>query len=446
MKRLILSAFLLLLAFPAVLAQDAEPEVKLDPTIKLMDVYAKKGRNWSYRVVDWTRGESPEVSKRTVQVTSYKDGKAKITDETVSDGGNSYTSSSYTVDLKSPSPEQLGYAAAGLTEETLDMGFRKFKCRKHVTKTETLQTTTWVSVDYHPLVVKQLKIASSSTQISKLTWFDAADVDPYQLYRKEGRRWTIRTTSGAGGGKTSTSMEYKVKEVRADGATFTLSVLDNTGKSMFSQDTEMSFSAPAMAMGGGTSSNMEMVTKNCPAGDFQCYHMNDAGFESWTSVYWPGLTVATKMKNYSMDLEVFDLGHDEHQFYRTLGNYYVTSSYTTANGEKKPERTVRVEVTEVTETEATYTMTVTDAAGNETGKDTLKHTFPGEAEEEPAAYAGEIEQMVETPAGTYPALYSVSEAYGHTESWSWNGIVILAKTTVAGADPHTIELTELKME
>ena len=50
-------------------------------------------------------------------------------------------------------------------------------------------------------------------------------------------------------------------------------------------------------------------------------------------------------------------------------------------------------------------------------------------------------------AGSYPALYTVAE--DGTESWSWNGITILAKSQGAdteGAGPHTIELTELKME
>ncbi|MCA8915867.1 MAG: hypothetical protein KDB90_10690 [Planctomycetes bacterium] len=446
MRRICLSAFALMLLIPVVLAQDAEPAKTLDPSIKLMELYARKGRNWSYRVVSWTRGSSPTVQTNSFQVSSVKDGSAKVTEETVSADGNSYSSSTYSVSIKSPSSDQLSYAAEGLSEETLDMGFRKFKCRKHVANSDGLQVTTWVSVEFHPLVVKRVKIASGSTEITKLNWFDTADVDPFQLYRKQGRRWTIRTVSGAGGAKTSSSMEYRVKQVREDGATFTLSVLDADGKSMFSQDTDIPFNAPSMAMGGGRAGNTEMVTKTCEAGDFQCYHMNDGGFESWSSIYWPGLTVATKMKNYSMELVDFETGHDEHQFFRTKGNFYVTSSYTTVNGEKKPERTIRVEVTEVTESEATYTMTVSEPGGGKTTSDILTHTFPADDEGEAVSYAGEIEQMVETPAGSYPALYTVSDAYGHSESWSWNGIVILAKMTGDGANPHTTELTELKME
>jgi hypothetical protein len=244
------------------------------------------------------------------------------------------------------------------------MGFRKFKCRKQVTKTDNMQVTTWVSTEYHPLVVKQVKIQPSGTEIRKLSYFDPADIDPYQLYRKTGRHWKVRTITGNGKNRTESTMEYKVKEVREDGATFSISVLDANGNSLFSQDTEIEFDAEAMAVTAATP-EMEMVTKSCKAGKFQCYHSNAAGFESWTSVRWQGLIVASKMNNYEMELIEFDLGHDEHQFYRKTGNYYVLQKSNTTGEKVVQGNTTRVEVTDVGETEATYKVTVTNPAGEQ---------------------------------------------------------------------------------
>ena len=441
MRTIFLCALALLLVIQTSLAQDAKPDTQLDPNIELMGLYTKKDRNWVHRDIRWERGESPIVQMISTRIASVKDGRAQLTTETQSADGNSYSSSSRGVDTGKPTEEQLGWASAGAPLEDLDMGFRTFKCRKHLVKTEGKQTTTWISTEFHPLLVKQVMISGSSTHIRKLTSFYSADIDPYQLYRKEGRQWTIRTKSGNGAARTETSMRYRVKEVREGSATFTLSILDGKGAAMFSQDTEIQFEVSSMTGGFGGGAEIEMVTKTCAAGEFTCYHTNMAGFESWTSVDWPGLTVASKMKGYEMELTEFDLGHDSHAFFRKQGNFYVTR---TTNGDETIQQ-IRVEVGEVSETEASSTVTVTDAAGKQLSSETQTHTFPG-ADADPVGYANQTEQLIETTAGTYPALRLKTDA---GETWTWQGITIYAKSQVAdneGAEMQMLELIELKME
>jgi hypothetical protein len=55
--------------------------------------------------------------------------------------------------------------------------------------------------------------------------------------------------------------------------------------------------------------------------------------------------------------------------------------------------------------------------------------------------------VIDTKAGSYPALYTKAEDGG--ESWTWNGIVVLEKSHSGSGDAittHRTELVELKME
>ncbi|MCB9932766.1 MAG: hypothetical protein H6841_05010 [Planctomycetes bacterium] len=436
MKRLGLALCLLLLIGPLSLAQDEQPNTGPDPDVKLLNLYALEGRSWSLKEILWIRGSDPLVTRHDWKVKNVEGGTAEVASNWRSTDGSRSGGSARTVNLSEPSENDKRWAGKQLPEVELDMGFRKFRCKKLVSNTDDRQETTWVSVEYHPLAVKQVIIDKKSVTVSKLTAFLDAPADPWLLYRKQGRRWKLRNSYDMAGMMSDSTTQFEVKQVREDGVTYTLSVLDDKGNVMFSDDQEMEF-PKAVYEDESYASQPEMELKTCPAGEFLCYRIKLGGVESWTSVHWPGLQVASKMESIESELIEFDIGHDEHAFYRTKGNYYVTRG---AKGE-----TTRVEVTEVSETEAGYSVTITSAEGKPVSTETLKHAFPTEEAARP--YSGEQEQVVSTEAGSYPAVRTVAE--DGTESWSWNGITILAKsqeTGTGGAGSHTIELIELKME
>jgi hypothetical protein len=318
------------------------------------------------------------------------------------------------------------------------MGFATFECKKHQRKADGIQVTTWVSTEYHPLVVKRVTFESASTSVHRLTAFQTATVDPWMLYRKEGRRWKTKSTISAGGRPTNSYIEYSVKDVRDDSATYSMAVLDANGKAMFTQDQEMKFTMPSVASPAGRAPQTTMESKKVEAGEFQCNLMDQNGTKSWTSVQWPLLVVAMETNSFTMELIEFDIGHDSNKFFRTVGNYLVLTRTRTIGNQVAVE-TLRFDVTAVNETEATVKATTTMERG-EPGVSEFKEPFTEPPET--TVYAAEVEEWIETPAGKFAAVKKVAD--GGT-SWTWNGLVVKRESTADGVTSVS-ELTELNLE
>jgi hypothetical protein len=396
------------------------------PAIELMALYKQAGRSWSYKIINSAHGEKADVSTSTVRVSSYKDGKAQVVTETASADRRTVSSSSYSVDTNAVPEESKVWFAAEVPVVSLDMGFRKFTCKKHQRKGDGIQVTTWVSTEYHPLVVKQVTFESGSTSVRKLTAFNAGDIDPWLLYRKEGRRWKTKSTINAGGRPTNSYIEYTVKAARDDGATYSMAMLDANGKAMFTQDQEMKFTMPGAAAPAANPPQMTMESKKVEAGEFPCNLMDVGGTKSWTSVQWPMLVVAMESNTFSMELVEFDVGHDEHLFYRTKGNHYTVRRVTTTDAGVS-EATVMWEVIDVAEDAATVRTTLTEGGKQMVTED--RHEFStgdtevvlfGEDEE------WEAEEWIEVEAGGFAALRT--KASGLEVSaltyWTWNGLYV----------------------
>ena len=441
MKRFCVALALLLLAGSVNFAQDPKPAGEVDPAVQLMNLYRVKGRSWSHREIIWARGNAPVVTTTNWYVKGIKDGVAEVTHE--SKGADVKFKGSREVKLSHAAENERRWAAKNLVEVELNVGFRSFRCKKLVTNTDERQQTTWVSTEFHPLVVKQVTMESHTITVYTLSSFLEAPVDPWLLYRKQGRRWTQETSIRIGGkggvGLGSTSkMQYRVKEARENSASWTMSVLDANGKPSFSQDQEMQFTSGAIERDSGPIVDTSMQLKSCQAGEFLCWYTKQGGYETWSSVNWPGVLVAMAAKDYSMELIEFDLGHDEQAFFRAQGNSYELS--TTSGGSTTK---VRCEVTQLADGQATCRTVSLDADGKEVSV-TVSVQEVSELPETLMAYAGQVEELVVTPAGSFPAIRTKDDSAGRT-TWKWNGIIV--REVVRGPEGETVsELTALNLQ
>lgn len=443
MKRFCLSLALLLLAGSVNFAQDPKPAAEVDPAVQLMNLYRVKGRSWSHRVITWQRGSGPSVQISSGWVREVKDGRAQVRSQIGSAGRGSVSSSDANYQLDDPNHKSRVDAGKDAPDVELDLGWRKFRCKKVKLDIEGAQRTSWISTEFHPLVVKHVEMRENGTTIMNLQSFLEAPVDPWLLYRKQGRKWTQETSiriggkGGVGLGTTS-KMQYRVKEARENSASWTMSVLDDKGKPSFSQDQEMQFTGSAIERDYAPFADTGMQLKSCPAGEFLCWYTKQGGYETWSSVNWPGVLVAMAAKDYSMELTEFDLGHDEQAFFRTQGNSY---ELTTTAGDSTT--VVRCEITQLADGKATCRTASLDADGNEISAADGVHEVP-ETPETLMAYAGQVEELVVTPAGSFPAIRSTDDSAGRT-TWKWNGITV--REVLRGPEGETVsELTALNLQ
>ena len=307
MKRLSIALLMLLLVAPAILAQDEKPDNEAKPEVVLRKLYATEGRAWNYRIIHWSRGESPVVETTSDCVAKIKDGKAEIKGDTFDFEGDVMETRDSFLDLDGADDDEKALVADDLPLETLDMGFRKFECRKLVRKDDGVQVTTWTSTEYHPLIVKQVTFEGDYTEIRKLTSFVSAERDPWLLYRMDGRHWKTKTTIKLGGVNQTNYSEYSVSNVTDSSADYTVLALDAQGTVVSSTTLPIEFKQVSTAQAPAKPPTIE--EKECEAGTFECYLTVNNGTKIWSSTVWTGLTVALEMKGVTSELVEFDLGH-----------------------------------------------------------------------------------------------------------------------------------------
>ena len=426
MNRIAVAVVALILAVPCIVAQEDEPKVELDPNIKLMALYDTPGRAWSARVVHWSRGESPFVVKMHSKVDKVEDGRASVTTVHENDwGADSETIATFNL---TETPEGLQqWADKRLPVETLDMGFRKFECRRHTIETDGVQTTTWISTEFHPLMVKQFVSNGRDYSVSKLTAFHDGEVDPWLLYRVPGR--TMVTEVGTE--EDEFTVRTRVDACDDTGADLTSVRVDAEGNQVGDAETaRVDFTRRLrMVIPEGvdevvSAGHEEIKTA---AGTFDCYKVEHELGTLYFSSVWTELPVKVETDEASMELIEFDLGHDATKFYRTVGNSYSMKSTTTMPG-FNTAYTMRYEVTSVSETTSNYVLKMYDENGTLLNTSKLEFPLPEAVEleegERPAPanpYTGEVEELIQTPAGNFPAIRIELDG---VKMWTWNGITV----------------------
>ncbi|MEZ5992500.1 MAG: hypothetical protein R3E76_09115 [Planctomycetota bacterium] len=441
MKRVAFACLLLLITVPAVLAQDEKPESEAPQTsVELNRLYKQAGRAWGHRVIHWTRGESPEVETTKNNVTEFVDGVAEVNSETRSASGDYVGSTATLVTVEDVSDETKALVADSLPPETLDMGFRAFECRKHEFKADGIQVTTWTSTEFHPLVVKQVTFRGEYTEIRKLTSFNSAETDPWLLYRMVGRRWKLKMTTNFDDEESISYFENEVIASNDQSAKVKLTMAIGDEESVDAGESEVRFTANPTEPLPPEFEELPGETKTCEAGEFDCTVFKHGETVTWNSKQWPGLIVRQEGPASTMELVEFDLGHDFMKFYRTAGNTYTTKS-TTKFQAMNIESSITYKVTKYEDGVSTYTMTSKDANGRQTFKNEMSLDV-SEPDESLSPYVDQVEELIETPAGKFPALRTQME---ETTTWMWHGIVVRMEMKMEDIE-MTQELTELKME
>lgn len=121
-----------------------------------------------------------------------------------------------------------------------------------------------------------------------------AEPDAFVLYRKKGRSWTLRTTTGDGATKMVSQCRYEVTELAQDYAMLSCTMLDSEGRVMEgipATDTRVNFVVPAA---GAKPTIKETVTIRVGAGEFECDVIEVGASKSWVSRKFPGLLVKSE--------------------------------------------------------------------------------------------------------------------------------------------------------
>lgn len=436
-----LCLFALLLLASVNVAQDApQPQPEPDPAIELNRLFKQKDRQWTHRILTWSRGEATYVENETSTIVSI-DVEGWVDVKLVSDRAEGVGTSTSTFNANTVETKFKWYADVNLPVETIDTGFSEFECRKHRETVNGLQVTTWVSTEYHPLIVKQTALGPDSSVIRTLSDFQSQKTDPYLLYRKIGRSWTTRNTVELEGMDAMvTYNRTTVTKLSDDSVTCNMEMLDADMK--------------PMAGVGATEYEIELTTsddmavyaeyamgdqpkhekKEIGIGEFDCYMTSYGDTMTWTSTQWPGLAVYMETDMMVMELIEFDLGHDELKFYRTVGNYYETR---TTTGDVVTSN--RHEVTSVEDGKAIVTQTVYGAEGDVLTTTTYTETLETDDGDEEAdrelamPYDGQEEGWITTDGGSFAAIRTELDVEGMASTvWQWNGITVKMVSTTIG--------------
>ncbi|MBK8206211.1 MAG: hypothetical protein IPK87_05355 [Planctomycetes bacterium] len=442
MRTLLVSIALLVAAAAASIAQDAPKPPEPTP-IRVMELYKVKGRAWSHRITEWHRGGKPGFTNEKGSITESDGKTASYRVRHTSEDGNSSGGGSGSVDISAPKDSDKAWADEKLPQETLEMAGRVWVCRKHTNKIDGIEINTWVSAEWHPLIVKQVHLGAGYCQIRKLTSFDSAERDMWSLYRVVGRSWLQRMEVSVGGNEPMVSYSRStVKAVTADGATVTNAMLDKDKKAMpGAAAADMKIEFKDLEAEADVPAPVGRENKTCEAGDFDCEVFEVGGAKYWNSAIWPSLIVFYDTGTVKTELVELDLGHDPQRLYRTAGNYYLQKSSTSFGG-MQMEQQNRLEVSEVKDGKSTFTTISYDQQGNEQFRNDSEMAI-AESEGPRMPYTGQIEEGVTTPAGSFRCIKTEHE--GGITMWMHHGIVI--KLVMETKDMSMMqEVIELKLE
>ncbi|MCA8937577.1 MAG: hypothetical protein KDB68_15375 [Planctomycetes bacterium] len=163
----------------------------------------------------------------------------------------------------------------------------------------------------------ELKEGNPNIKFADKTVAEADKPDPFNLYKKKGRKWKHKSVAKIEGMDDLVSyMIYEVTEVAEDYAVYTMTLHDKDDKPMGGLDpmeTRIPFEVwnagsddPYEAPNEGPAeNNIVEETIKVKAGEFKCFRFEQHGTKSWTSKKYPGLLVKMEGASNSMELIEF---------------------------------------------------------------------------------------------------------------------------------------------
>ena len=229
------------------------------------------------------------------------------------------------------------------------------------------------------------KTTSDSDEKSEET----AEADPYALYKRLGRSWKHKSAIAMEGMDDIISyVEYEIIELTEEYSVQKMTALDKDGEAyagMKPTETKIKFISFPDPSDDPDYEAPELTkeTITVEAGEFECWFTEMSGTKSWTSIEFPGLLVKMRGKIGEMELVEWNKdgtkkdddkstegtdkkpseeGNEVDVFalYKKLGRKWTHRSTTTIAGMDPMVTYMKYEITEVTETYATQTMTILD--------------------------------------------------------------------------------------
>jgi len=417
-----------------VTAEDEAPAAQID-----MPLFQYAGASWSYRHLSWTRGGPPVEWHSSHRFDHANEDAATIRFNSPNHPQRNQREGTLAFDLKYPPQYAVEAAKPGQPREDLVVEGQTYECIRVRITEPGVHITSWVSVQYFPLVVKESRVTATTVETRIMTGFRTVSIDPHAVFRVLGRSWTHRAAFEIDGMEPFVSMtRHEVVSLSVESATVRMTTLDGDGEPvMESTDYEIEF--PEVWQSSGIEPERKEITT--PAGTFRCVRYVDEG--PWMSEVYAGMLVRHEAEDMVMELYEFSDGHDPKRFYRTVGNYYVEHHLQT-----KPfrhERFTRYEVIEVSEDSAKARIVEVDRDGDPIGRPVEFDVAIDEMLGQPGAPYEELgERVIDTPAGRF-ACKLIEYENQDARAWRYLGLTMRAENN----DPmntYTSELIELSIE
>ncbi|CAG0979762.1 hypothetical protein PLCT2_01831 [Planctomycetaceae bacterium] len=444
-----LLAALLVLPFCLV----ASPSAQDAPDVDVLNLYKLVGRSWTVRVVTWNRGKPAQTEYRKQEVTLVHEDlctvKTSILDKDgFLSGGDQARDLSFNDELKAASTPakdapKSRVAAAGAS----------FECTLSENNSAASHEQTWRSTKFPALIVRQRIVRADYVQTLDLLSFNEGVPDAWTLYRMAGRKWVFRVNEELTGPNPKTSyLVHEVVESTLEGAKVKISHLDKEKKPVEGDlgDTitiDFEKSTPWKKPEKAKDQDVIEGTLSVARIKWASIEVRGSDQSEFYSKNWPGLLLKKTLKNSEMVLEEFYTGHDEMKFYRTKGNVFTLRNSYRFGGRRMGDSTSyqRMEVTAVTETQATYRNSSLDQNGRQMyGQES---TMPLN-KATPRMHAGDepIEERVYTAAGTYQCLKQTRDSKDNKYStWMHHGLTLRMLNEAEGYTMQQ-EVTELKLQ
>jgi hypothetical protein len=426
---------MLVLLAPALFvnAEDNGPSAQ-DSDIKELELFNHVGGAWTYRHLQWNRGAPPTEWRSSHRIESVEDGIASVRYSQPRHPDHNRRTGTHAIDLDNI-PESFSAALdPGLPRKTFTVGSHNLECVRVHEVEDGVHVTRWVSVSYHPLIVKESRLLSNYVETTTMETFDITPPDPFQLYRVQGRSWKQRTTMDMGGmGPMVHITRNEVVKVTDESATLRFTMLDGDGNE-FASPTEVEIKFTDDEHHGGHEGAQVVLQRKeitTEAGTFMCVTHDG---QIWSSEIYPGLMVKYDMGETKMELIEFNDGHEPWDFYGTVGNYVEG----TLHMEPEGEGTFRFEVIRVEDDKTTLKIHFFEEMDEETmERDEILNTFTED---------GELELVEEVTitigAGTFACLKWADKNHDEVV-WTYKGVPLMFRSV---EDSIRFEATKLYIQ
>jgi hypothetical protein len=387
----------------AVIAEDAPEDAAPPPEVKAFHLFSERSMAWIERTVQHRRGSDPIEWHTWSSVEDLRDGTALVAFRSPGHPDPEQREGEHAIDLKYPPQAMQRWAEEPLTRETVDTGLMRMDCVRETVMKDGERVTRWVSVEYHPLVVREIRMTEDSITARMVLCLRDGHSDPYMLYRIPGRSWVMRSEAD---GEEASLTRYTVRGVTESGATVEVQHEDPEGELLSGPESRLvRFRDGALRLPDFG----EPVVRQTALGLMDCLPVAKAdGSTAWYSRQYPTLPVLQEVDGVRTELVEFRNGHDVKMFRDKTGN-----SYTRRNMRVKAGR-IHAATTRLTVSEAGRWFAVSG-------------TWGGFGEIHRAAVPSGFvrEEPVFTPAGVIVALVvDCNDGENVARRWYHRGIVV----------------------